>query len=322
MEQSLKSTPKDVFLHLLSIGTLYYVAVNFITLIWQYINIYFPDQLQPEYFSGYAGTIRFAMASLIIVYPVHCYVMRLLYRDYAAVPEKRELRVRKWLVHFTLFVTAIVIIGDSVTLVYNFLGGELTTRFLLKILTVFLTIGAIFVFYLRDLKNKWNEKSLRNFVAVIVIVMVIVVAGGFFTAGSPLRARVYRFDETRVNDLQVLQNELFNYWMNKRTLPNNLKEITSDIGGLSQLPADPESAAAYEYRSTGNTVFELCATFALPSPGVSTALMPTKPVPASAYNYYSDNWDHGAGRVCFSRTINPDRFPPSLKEVPVAAPLR
>lgn len=306
MESNTKSTPKDVFLHLLSIGTLYYVAVNFITLLWQYINIYFPDQLQPEYFSGYAGTIRFAMASLIIVYPVHCFVMRLLYRDYAATPEKRELRVRKWLVHLTLFIAAIVITGDLVTLVYNFLGGELTARFALKILTVFLVAGAIFTFYLRDLKNKWNERSLRNFVVVIVIVMVMVVAGGFFTAGSPLRARLYRFDEQRVNDLQMLQNEVFNYWYNKRTLPNNLNEIVSDIGGLSRLPEDPENGAAYEYRTTGDTAFEFCANFALPSPGGAKGTPVAKPYP---YEYYGETWNHDAGRACFSRTIKPDLYP-------------
>ncbi len=305
MDTNIKSTPKDVFLHILSIGTLYYVAINFITLIWQYINIYFPDQLQPEYFSGYAGTIRFAMASLIIVYPVHCYVMRLLYRDYAAIPEKRELRVRKWLIHFTLFITAIVIIGDLVTLVYNFLGGELTARFLLKIVTVFLTTGAIFMFYLRDLKNKWNEKSLRLFVGTIIAVILVAVIGGFFTAGSPLRARLYRFDEARVNDLQMLQGQIINYWQLKEKLPMTLLDLEDPISGF-RAPVDPATAAMYEYRTTEKLQFELCATFDLSS---ANAVPVGVVKPRAVYEPYGANWDHGMGRVCFARVIDPELYP-------------
>ncbi|MDO8585109.1 MAG: DUF5671 domain-containing protein [bacterium] len=310
MDTNIKSTPKDVFLHILSIGTLYYVAVNFITLIWQYINIYFPDQLQPEYFSGYAGTIRFAMASLIIVYPVHCYVMRLLYRDYAAIPEKRELRVRKWLVHFTLFVTAIVIIGDLVTLVYNFLGGELTVRFALKIVTVFLTTGAIFMFYLRDLKNKWNEKSLRLFVGAIIAIILVAVIGGFFTAGSPLRARLYRFDERRVNDLQMTQGQIIYYWQSKGKLPQALADLEDPISGF-RAPTDPSTVAIYEYRTTGELAFELCAAFDLPSTG---AVLTGAVKPRAVYEPYGANWDHDAGRVCFTRVIDPQFYPVLQKE--------
>lgn len=320
MESNIKSTPKDVFLHLLSIGTLYYVAVNFITLLWQYINIYFPDQLQPEYFSGYAGSIRFAMASLIIVYPVHCYVMRLLYRDYAAAPEKRELRVRKWLIHFTLFVTAIVIIGDLVTLVYNFLGGELTVRFALKIVTVFLTTGAIFMFYLRDLKNKWNEKSLRLFVGAMIVVITLAVVGGFFTAGSPLRARLYRFDERRVNDLQMTQGQIIYYWQSKGKLPQTLGDLEDPISGF-RAPQDPAfvettagkpaTAAMYEYRTTGELAFELCAAFDLPSTDIVFA---GAVKPRAIYEPYGANWDHDAGRVCFTRAIDPELYPVPRKE--------
>lgn len=307
MDQHIKSSPKDVFLHLLSIGTLYYVAVQFITLIWQYVNIYFPDPLEPEYFANYAGLIRFAMASLLIVYPVHCYVMWLLYRDYAAMPEKRELRIRKWLVHFTLFVAAIVITGDLVTLVYNFLGGELTARFALKVLTVLVVAVVIFMFYLRDLKNKWTMRGIRALVLVVIIAMLIAIVGGFFTAGSPFKARLYRFDERRVNDLQMFQGEIINYWQSKGKLPETLAELEDPIRGF-RASVDPETADAYEYRVTEPLAFELCAAFDLPS-SATAAGRAEKAVPYGLYGAYGANWDHDAGRVCFARTIDPQLYP-------------
>lgn len=71
MEQEIKrNIPRDLFLHLLAVVTLYWSAVSFVTLIWQYINYYFPDVLNNSYYTGLTGLVRFAVASLIIVFPV------------------------------------------------------------------------------------------------------------------------------------------------------------------------------------------------------------------------------------------------------------
>ena len=161
MMDKLKSTPKDVFTHLLSIVALYISAINFIVLLFQYINLSFPDPLEGFYYGGVAGTIRWAMASLIIVYPVYIFVTRFLNQEYREEPEKRELKIRKWLVHLTLFVAAVTIISDLVTLVYNFLGGELGARFLLKVAVVLLVSGIVFLYYLKDLRGTWKKGQLK-----------------------------------------------------------------------------------------------------------------------------------------------------------------
>jgi hypothetical protein len=54
----------------------------------------------------------------------------------------------------TLFVAAAVIIGDLTVLVYNFLGGELSLRFALKVITVAAIAGGIFGYYLWDLRQE------------------------------------------------------------------------------------------------------------------------------------------------------------------------
>ena len=71
--------------------------------------------------------------------------------------EKKSSKIRKWLTYITLFITAGVIIGDLITLIFNLLGGELTLRFILKVLTVLLIAGIIFGYYLWDLKKEEKE---------------------------------------------------------------------------------------------------------------------------------------------------------------------
>jgi hypothetical protein len=65
--------------------------------------------------------------------------------------------VRRWLTYLTLAIAVSVIIGDSTNLVYHLLGGEVTARFLLKALTIGSIAGAIFVYYLRDLRRDEKE---------------------------------------------------------------------------------------------------------------------------------------------------------------------
>lgn len=151
-----KSSPKDVFLHLLAIISLYVSAGSFVALLFQYINISFPDLLQQGdyYLRSAYSSIRWAIATLIVVFPVYIFTNWLLGKDYAKNPSHRDLRVRKWLIYLTLFAAALFIIGDLIALIYNFLEGELTVRFFLKIAVVFLVAGAIFWYYLMDIRKE------------------------------------------------------------------------------------------------------------------------------------------------------------------------
>ena len=312
---NLRSSPKDVFLHLLSIIALYISAGGLVALLFQYVNIFFPDPLNHYYYPSVAGSIRWSMASLIIVFPVYLLVSWLLQNDYREAPEKRELKIRKWLVHFTLFVAAIIIIGDLVTLVYNFLGGELTIRFILKVLAVLLVSGAIFSYYLWDLRKRLTSKQLWVWGSAVSALVFLSVVGGFFTAGSPLKARLYRFDEQRVNDLQVLQSEIVNYWIQKNKLPADLADLKNDITGFRP-PVDPESAAPYSYSVSEPLTFELCASFSvgLPGQGGESAYGGNFPVAPELYRgSYQENWTHGQGKTCFERKIDPELYPHTIK---------
>lgn len=302
-----------MFMHLLSMIALYISAGSLIALLFQYINIYFPDALQPVYYSGVAGTIRWAMAALMIIFPIYLVVMKLLNQDYAASPEKKDLKIRKWLVYFTLFVAALIISTDLVTLVYNFLGGELTIRFLLKVLAVATVVGTVFAYYGMSLKENLTPARANMFFAGSVIVVALSVIGGFFTAGSPLKARLYRFDEQRVADLQTLQYQTVDYWIQKQVLPESLADLKNDISGF-RAPEDPETNLPYEYQVTTKKAsapsFTLCANFNMSSFGNGNAAkVPLTPY----YEPYLENWNHTEGRQCFERTIDPELYQDRLR---------
>src|SRR3989338_1800886 len=240
-----KSLPRDTFLYLLAIITLVVVAVGFGMAVFNYVDFYFPDPATDYYrsASSYEGAIRQAMAMLIVVFPVFLWVSRFLRKDVELHPEKRELRIRKWLLYLTLFAAAFVIIGVFVTVVNNFLRGELTTRFVLKALTIFFISGSVFYYYLAQLREK-DVKWVNAFSWVIAAVVVVAVLWGFAVIGSPFAQREKRFDERRVNDLSIIQSQIINYWQRKESLPKELKDLEDSISG-SFVPRDPQTGEYY-----------------------------------------------------------------------------
>ena len=98
--------------------------------------------------------LGWSVASLIVAFPIFLYVTNLIGRAIKRDPSKRASKVRKWLTYITLFVAASVLIGDLTSLIFNFLGGELTLRFVFKVLTVGIIAGTIFGYYLWDLRKE------------------------------------------------------------------------------------------------------------------------------------------------------------------------
>lgn len=310
-----KSTPRDFFMYLLVTVMLYASVVSFIALLFAYIDVLYPDQLGICY-SCSLNQIRLSSAALIVVFPVFVILFWLLSREYIAAPERREIKVRKWLVYLTLFISAVTITVDLVTLVYNFYSGELTTRFFLKTLTVLIIAAAVFAYYLWDIKRQTVMAGKQRTVAAAATLAVIAaIIAGFFIVGSPATQRARRFDERRVSDLQSIQYQTINYWQNKNRLPAKLDDLKDNISGYTP-PLDPETQQPYEYTVRSALAFELCADFKTDSNYQDAGYAPRllKAVPLGGESIYHDpygqsqNWSHGPGRACFPRTIDPDLY--------------
>lgn len=298
-----RSYPRDFFLYLLATATLYACVISGMILLFQYVNYLMPDALG-FYREGILDSIRWSTAMIIILYPVFAIVTRFLHRDLAAHPEKGDYKIRKWLLYLTVFLAALVVIGDLITLIYQFLNGDLTGRFLIKVAIVLVIAGVVFGYELWDVRRETFEASakVRAMEWGASLAVFLILAAGFLLIGSPSYQRQIRIDDQRVNDLQNIQYQVVEYWIPKGELPSSLSDLDNPLTGFS-VPVDPETMQSYEYRATGDLTFELCATFTTELES-GTPVRPTEPYMPIG----SEHWDHGAERTCFTRTIDPELY--------------
>lgn len=174
-----KSTPKEFFLYLLTFFTLYVTTCNLVSLLFHYVNVFFP---QPDLMFYWTDLMRWHIASLIVMFPVYLYVSGKLQKEARLQPEKRDLRVRKWLINFTLFVAALIIMYRFIWLIFSLLSGDILMAFLIKTVILFLIIGAIFYFYLQDLKRPWSSADTKLFSIVAgLLILTAVIYGVYLT---------------------------------------------------------------------------------------------------------------------------------------------
>jgi len=319
------SAVKDFFMEIGSIIGLYVSAGSLVALLYGLINYTFPDKLA-YYADPYSGSIKFAIASLVVIFPIYLLLGYIIQKGFRTNPENRNSPIRKFLVYLTLFVASVIIIGDLVALINTFLGGEITTRFLLKALTVFVVAGLIFGYYLRDLKRPDGSlKNMKMFATLAGILVLASIVLGFSVMGSPMRQRALRFDADRVSDLQTIQWQVVNYWQSKGVLPKELSELEDTISGY-MVPLDPRTDVAYVYKVLDKKKFELCATFEEPTQDLKGRGEYGRDVVYSDYGIIGgpemENWKHDIGETCFERDIDEDLYPIRDKATSAIVPIK
>ncbi len=307
-----KITARDFFLHLGVIATFYASTIALITMLFEAINVAYPKITGAYQYYSFPS-ISFQVATLIVAFPLFLFLSWLLQKSYITDPALREAQLRKWLSYITLFVAGAVVAGDLIAVIYMFLDGqELTTGFLLKVLTLLLIAGGVFMYYLREIRNEISpsERSVWRIISMVVVIGSIIL--GFAIVGSPATERQLRYDAQKVSDLQNLQWQIVGHWQQKQRLPESLSNLQDPLSGYN-IPNDPQTKLPYEYQTNGPLSFSLCATFNQPTskysfdgssvrPMMSTVAYPEK-------GGMPDNWQHEAGRTCFERTIDPELYP-------------
>jgi hypothetical protein len=145
---------REAFFYLLLFVTLYVSAFNFGNLLFIFIDQAVPDPAQPSAELWLIDSIRGAVSSLVVAFPLFLYLSRKIARELLSTPAGKASGVRRWLTYLTLFIASCIILGDVSVLLYNLLGGELTLRFILKALVVGGIAGTILLYYLRGLRRE------------------------------------------------------------------------------------------------------------------------------------------------------------------------
>ena len=147
---------RDAFMYVVMFATLILSGYSLGDVLFDLIDRAFPDAAT-QYYPPTLQAIRWSLATLIVAFPVYLYVAVLIARAVRIEPMKRASKVRRQLTYVMLSIAACVLIGDVISVVYSFLGGELTVRFILKVLTVALIAGTAFLYYLWDMRDDEKE---------------------------------------------------------------------------------------------------------------------------------------------------------------------
>ena len=301
-------TPPDVggareaFLHLLVFAALYATVIAGVSLVFDFINLWLPDAAMTRYVAPQTDalrvSIRWEMSTVIVAFPLLLWLSRVVVREMRAAPDKAKSPVRRWLTYLTLFFTSIALAVDVTVLVSALLEGELSARFVLKILVVLVAAGATFAYYLVSLqmapeRMRTTRMHGRAAQAAAVVVLTAVVAG-FFAVGAPAAERRRQFDARRIDDIRMIYEEVLNIsigpdWRISReaprlrqALPTSLEAVVARAIRSRPRVQDPATGAPYEYAVLGESRFRVCGTF------------------DEARRKPDDMaWDHPAGRHCF-----------------------
>lgn len=262
---------REAFLYLVLFVTLYTTAFNVGVLLFEAIERWVPDPVRRGFAEHHSPErVRGGVAGVLIAFPIYLFLSRLIGRSLGQDPEKRASRIRKWLTYLTLFVAAVVIIGDLTYLVTRLLGGELPPRFLLKTLVVFAIAGVAFGHFLADLRREEGAAPAARAgratpLARGAAVAIFATLGmGLWMAGSPGAERHRRLDQQRADDLSVLASRIQGYYDENRALPDSLALLSQIRGGPLPVVNDPVTGAPYEYRILDSLRYEVCAVFDLP----------------------------------------------------------
>jgi len=293
---------RDAFFHLLTFTTLYSTVIATIVLMFQYLNRLLPDAASQMYdtYSSDFSSIRWSLAVVMVSFPLFIFLSRILHAELTKHPEKLVSGIRKWLTYLTLFVTACTLIGDVITLFFFLLDGELSTRFILKVLAVFLMSGLPFWYYFTVVRLEPSKYALSQahkiFFGSMCVIVPLIFLWGIVIVGSPSHGREQRFDEKRLSDLRTIHQEVLNQMYGDsryiepaapitvlpKPLPENLEAVAANAVYNKISVHDPQSGVPYEYFVKG-TSYSLCAEFGL--------------VRDLSYDIF---WNHPAGHHCFA----------------------
>ena len=98
--------------------------------------------------------IRAQVAIVIVAFPVYVILWHFLLREVHRNPEKARGGIRRWMGYLAIFVGALTLSGDIITLIYLMLEGQLTARLMMKTAILFLIAGSLVIYLVLTLRGE------------------------------------------------------------------------------------------------------------------------------------------------------------------------
>lgn len=335
---------REAFLYIVYFSLLGMIAGNTGGLAFAFIDRQFADDLvQNNYYSWATTGMRWSVASLLVGYPIFLFLGWRLAVKKRKDPERRRSRVHAWLTYVTLIFAAGALIGDLVAVVFQYLNGELQTRFMAKAAVVGLISASILWNYSRDVERHSSRIDLAGRALALLSMLVVgaLVAWAFTVVRSPGAARYQMADEQRITGLMETTRLVDCHYTYAGALPESLEAMGAYLtdraqrvpvadGCANTMPTDPSSGGDYRYRTIDADSYELCAIFQV---GWPDAEGDAREWQAGGYYYYARAGQQqrklqkpaGAGETCFEIDAvkfetDPEPDPaPATEEAPVPA---
>lgn len=283
---------KYAFYYLLSLAALIFTAVSVQMIVFGIIDRTVADAIAFNSYDSVDSQLRFAISALFIAAPIYYFLSRLIIKGLRKKELEMESPLRRWLTYLIILVAAVIILGVFVSVINNFLSGEMTSRFILKATSMLVMAAAVFSYYFYDMKRKTvdsKDKVITLFGWISAALVLAVFVSAWFFVESPATARAKRLDSILMNNIYQLENSVNTYYSQYGRLPASLDEIkgSSDVYYDSRVETDPETGERIVYRVDGEEKFSFCATFRASSESQGMERRP-----------YGDNKDHDAGYDC------------------------
>jgi hypothetical protein len=337
MSSDMKTKAIDIFLYLGIAISLITSVTSILQVLFTAINRKFPDILNySSYVDVSQSDVRFAIASLVVMFPIYILLSWYVSKDIKNFLYKQDIPVRKFMIYCALFLAVLTLIGTLVSVIYTYLGGELSVRFGFKAVAIFVVALSLFGYYYYSLRRDYSKSTIVPAIVTILAAVVVIasVMWSISIVGSPAEMRAKKIDSTRLSDISRIQQEVFNRMQTTDKLPLTLTELNNAFQGY-QVPVDPLTKEIYAYKVvqqpvvkmnyttnrkelSSSAIFELCATFdTVRDLDARGQLTPGNVISIdsmySASNMYYEGdlspfWNHGVGQTCFKRIISSDMY--------------
>lgn len=247
------SAARDAFFYALLFIVFGTIVGNLLVLWFGQINLRFPDDTERLY-SGQLSGLRWSIAALVVFVPVFWWLDRADRRATAGDPSLGYGGVRRWLSAIALLCAVIALLSDALVLIFRWLDGQLTLRFILKSATVAL-VALITLAYFRE-NRRLPIASLPVPAGWLMMGLAILATGlTVATIGGPSQGRAEQRDQSRIGDLYTLSNDLVQCQaLSLPPLPASFDPMTcaANPGSLTGF------ATAIRYERMSDTRFRLC----------------------------------------------------------------